>query len=133
MCQKAFCRETESTGPGNGLSDVEIIELDSDNNVFVDSFLAPDSSIFVDDGADFGDNFQASAKEIMSVSLVNDGFLFNMFITHKLLISPQRYFACTPDTLFHYKTLNLLQFELIVFVLFIFSATVLRFVLRHNE
>lgn len=48
MCKKAFCQESEAEL--GAVDDVEIIELDDDNNVFVDSFNAVDSSIFVESG-----------------------------------------------------------------------------------
>ena len=57
-CKKAYCRESEEDLGLNEVADVEIIELDDDNNVFVDTFSALDSSIAVESGkfagADFG-------------------------------------------------------------------------------
>ena len=49
-CKKAFCREADDSLGIENLGSVELIGQDNDNNIFVDTFSARDSSMFVDAG-----------------------------------------------------------------------------------
>jgi hypothetical protein len=75
------------------VSDVEIIELDDDNNVFVDTFSALDSSIAVESGKfAAGDDLAAKFDQITCVAIqraVEAGYLssFWLWLTHSLVRS----------------------------------------------